>query len=451
MSKKHPNPSSANQVAFRRAIRVSGSWSMRVLQGKTRAQSIVIIALSMLALIAIIGLAIDGGSMYGQRRKAQNGADGAALAATRLMLDQYEQMLLANLQDVDGTAAQEQALKSTIMTYAAAHDIVASTVQAYFVNDNRQVVSVPVHPMPGGLPCGTGGGMSPCQVGQNGAIPWTISVRGITVTGRAQTGAFFMKTLGYDTVGASATGTALMGVGVSVSNIAVMPLGLYTDTANIENMVPGQLYTLLDSSTSQGPGNLGWIDWNAESSSANATAALIECGFNPSNRTQAQWDAFCPSQAGQGHVLGPTAYWTGWPAPDAGGGPLVGVQNSYFIQYGPGEIGWWLQASSGVTLSNCEDLATRVNGGNGEVFVLPIIDYEYNTGGGGSNVYYHLRTILLFRLHNSAINCHEHLPTGGTIQHWHIEGYYIQRYSTNTSGQVGDLRHNSNHIVFLAP
>src|SRR5690348_16146716 len=116
------------------------------------------------------------------------------------MLSQYEQMLLDNLQDVDGTSDQEQAVKDTILTYAAAHDVITSSVKAYFVNDNRQVVSVPLHTLPGGQPCGSNGGLQSCQVGQNGVIPWTISTRGITVTGRAQTGAFFMKTLGYDNV-----------------------------------------------------------------------------------------------------------------------------------------------------------------------------------------------------------------------------------------------------------
>jgi Flp pilus assembly protein TadG len=434
---------SSNQIAPRSGSRASRRTGIPSIRGKTRGQSMLIIALASVALIGLVGLAIDGGSMYGQRRNAQNATDGAALAATRLMLTQYEAMILANLVDVDGTAAQEQDLKNTITSYAAAHGLIASSVKAYFVNNNRQIVSVIANGNLGN-PCGTAPGLSPCQVGQNMAIPWTIGARAINVTGRSQTGAFFMKFLGFNDVGATATATALMGVGVTTSNISAMPFGLFTTTLDIDNMVPGQLYVLIDSNVSQGPGNSGWVDWNAQSSSANATNALIDCGYNPSVHDQAEWDVWCPSHAGQGNVFGPTTYWTGWPSITAG--PLT----DYYVQYGPGELGWWIQASTGVTIRNCEDLATRVNGGNGEVFIIPIFD---TWTGSGTGTYYHLRTLARFRLHNSAIDCHEHspLPGGGQTQHWHIEGYYVQRYSADTSGQAGDLRQNSNHIIFLAP
>src|SRR5215210_5473266 len=45
-----------------------------------RGQAMVLIALCMLALVAFVGLAVDGGSLYLQRRTAQNAADGASLA-----------------------------------------------------------------------------------------------------------------------------------------------------------------------------------------------------------------------------------------------------------------------------------------------------------------------------------------------------------------------------------
>ncbi|MDK1119607.1 MAG: Tad domain-containing protein [Anaerolineae bacterium] len=46
-----------------------------------RGQVLVIIVLSMVALIGIVGLAIDGGNVYVDQRKAQNAADSAALAS----------------------------------------------------------------------------------------------------------------------------------------------------------------------------------------------------------------------------------------------------------------------------------------------------------------------------------------------------------------------------------
>lgn len=52
---------------------------------RSKGQVIVIFALLMLALVAILALAIDGGLTYYQRRLAQNAADAAALAGARVM------------------------------------------------------------------------------------------------------------------------------------------------------------------------------------------------------------------------------------------------------------------------------------------------------------------------------------------------------------------------------
>src|SRR5687768_3795933 len=92
-------------------------------RGKSRGQALPIIALSMLVLVAIVGLAVDGGSAYGQRRKAQNAADGVALAGTREMLRHYQQMIIDYRFDVDGTAAKEDLVKEMIDDYAAKNGI----------------------------------------------------------------------------------------------------------------------------------------------------------------------------------------------------------------------------------------------------------------------------------------------------------------------------------------
>ena len=46
-------------------------------------QALVIVALAIVALAAIVGLAIDGGRLYELRRQVQNGADAAAMAGPR--------------------------------------------------------------------------------------------------------------------------------------------------------------------------------------------------------------------------------------------------------------------------------------------------------------------------------------------------------------------------------
>src|SRR5437867_3347317 len=93
----------ARRNSAKRARRLlSNAPTPRMPAAKQRGQVAIIIALSMVALIAVLGLAIDGGSIYAQRRTAQNSSDAAALAGTRVMLDGFDAMILANPEDVDG-------------------------------------------------------------------------------------------------------------------------------------------------------------------------------------------------------------------------------------------------------------------------------------------------------------------------------------------------------------
>ena len=53
---------------------------------RQRGQILVLFALSLVAIIAAVGLVLDGGSAFAQRRSEQNAADVAALAALQLRL-----------------------------------------------------------------------------------------------------------------------------------------------------------------------------------------------------------------------------------------------------------------------------------------------------------------------------------------------------------------------------
>jgi Flp pilus assembly protein TadG len=54
---------------------------------RSEGQALVIVALAFLVLIAFLGLAIDGANAFGQRRRVNNAADAASLAATRVLID----------------------------------------------------------------------------------------------------------------------------------------------------------------------------------------------------------------------------------------------------------------------------------------------------------------------------------------------------------------------------
>jgi len=72
---------------------------------RRRGQVLVLVALSLLVLLGIVALAVDGGSLYAERRKMQNAADAGALAGARVLC--YEEHLdLASRDDAVDTEAR---------------------------------------------------------------------------------------------------------------------------------------------------------------------------------------------------------------------------------------------------------------------------------------------------------------------------------------------------------
>src|SRR4051794_7658694 len=392
---------------------------------KMRGQVAIVIAVAMVVLIAFVGLAIDGGSMYAQRRTAQNSADAAALAATQKMLTLYDQMILvpANYYDVDGTADDDTAINNQITTYATTHGLTRSKLQAYYINDNKQVI-----------------GSADQQVGSYGAVPWASGgAKGIVVKSRADTDSFFMKLFGFNTVGASATTNAFMGIAVdSGDGFGVLPIGFFTTTSGIENMVIGQDYTLIDGNSLDG-GDWGWLDFNDQGSSRTTVQKWINCGFNPVIDSLTKWNEFCTSDTG-GSAYGPAQM---WPCVDSSDSSCVETATSRF-HFGYQTDGWWLLGSSGTVNSSCQDMAQMLSSaGDGAEFVIPMFD-----GTVSNPTRYHLRAFGNFIMQNSYVDCHvsDPGPGGGSHQHWHIEGVFDSFHVFSGTGRHGDLRHTSAHL-----
>src|SRR6478672_5690457 len=135
-SKRQLNsPSPQNRGRNTRGARPHFAYKAR--QG----QAAILIALAILALLAVVGLAIDGGAAYAQRRAAQNSADAAALSATRVMLDRYMDMVAQNPDgDIDGSYQDDQDIRQTITDYATRHGVDPSALQAYYVTDSKQAI-----------------------------------------------------------------------------------------------------------------------------------------------------------------------------------------------------------------------------------------------------------------------------------------------------------------------
>src|SRR5512140_3204612 len=105
----------------------SGGQDPRSL-GRQRGQILILTALSLIALMAAIGLLLDGGNAYAQQRAVQNGADAAANAGA--------DVLAVNLSGIAKTDAQVSAAVTAISVPNAI------TPTAYYTNVKGQPIDL---------------------------------------------------------------------------------------------------------------------------------------------------------------------------------------------------------------------------------------------------------------------------------------------------------------------
>jgi hypothetical protein len=109
-----------------------------------RGQALVIIALALAGLAGIVGLVVDGGNAFSDRRKAQNAADAAALAAAYSRIRGGEDMVTAALNSAAENGYNNDGVTNVIELYSPPKDgphtgnveyiqvIITSHVRTYF-------------------------------------------------------------------------------------------------------------------------------------------------------------------------------------------------------------------------------------------------------------------------------------------------------------------------------
>jgi Flp pilus assembly protein TadG len=156
-----------------------------------RGQTMIIMVFAMIGLLAMTGLAIDGGTVYVERRRMQNAADSAALAGTRLLSSAI----------CDSASADDATIAAEVDKYAQQNGVPAGNVVADYVNADENVLG---------------------RVG-SGSIP--NGATGISATVAISRSTYFVSLLGIDTSSASAPATAMTGP-IRQLGGGVMPVGV---------------------------------------------------------------------------------------------------------------------------------------------------------------------------------------------------------------------------------
>ncbi len=155
-------------------------------------QAIVIMVFALIALLAFAALAIDGGNAYVERRRAQNGADAAALAGARqVWVNQVnrDSSETAILSEANG-AAEKNGIGDTNNING---DDVNGYVKAYYTDRNGNAL--------------TNNG-NPIAVGASGSIP--PNADGLKVYASRDFKTFIAGIIGRTDMGATADATAVI-------------------------------------------------------------------------------------------------------------------------------------------------------------------------------------------------------------------------------------------------
>jgi Flp pilus assembly protein TadG len=208
---------------------------------RQRGQIIVIFALSAFATIAMLGLILDGGGAFAQRRVEQNAADLASLAgANAWLLDTN-----TATRDASAIAAARAVASQGGYTDGANGATVGVTPAAYgSLGETVQVDITAPH--------------DNAFAGMIGMPTWTVGTTATAITGP----------------GGSADGSAPVMFNVGVFNNGVVPTGIYAD--------PAHPYTFGDGNGDY-PNNAGDIAWTDFAQPANLDSNAVRQIINGSD------------------------------------------------------------------------------------------------------------------------------------------------------------------------
>jgi Flp pilus assembly protein TadG len=321
-----------------------------------RGQVLVIVALSLVVIVAMVGLVVDGGYAWGQQRQTQNASDAASEAGAI--------QLARNIAGVSPAATDADVLAA--VNSAASANGIGNPVACYTDFNG--------HPIDGAGAV-TADANSCTGAAMVGGLSIPPGAYGVRAEGSRTFNTFLMRVIGFNQLTTTATATTRAGwsggacaadAGCVILPITVPVTVVSCDGSgnaqptNTAYTWPEPLYII--PLCKNGPGNVGWIDWTP---TAGGTSELINAITNPSN---------------------PALKWPGWYyMTSTGNVNSAGVENALNAYDGqnvqfPMFDGTCNTQPGGPLLSNCP---------------------PGNLGGNGSNQWYHIGAMATFKFCSS--------------------------------------------------
>jgi hypothetical protein len=248
-------------------------------------QALVIMVIAILAIVAGMGLIIDGGNAWAQQRMTQAGNDAAAEAGAVVLARMY-----AGEPD-PGSWDAEVASQVTSTADANAIDLTA----AYYTDICGTLLKADGTKAAGtGDAAAVGGGVLPTNNHTNPDCPSGVvgPVAGVQAQGHKLFDSFVSRVIGIGQLNANTTATAVMGLlqGTcdAASGCVVLPVTApvtvvscdKTGEADVTDVDWPMNTPVTVPLCKNNPGNVGWIDWDPK---AGGTSELINSILHPDN------------------------------------------------------------------------------------------------------------------------------------------------------------------------
>jgi hypothetical protein len=212
-----------------------------------RGQVLPLMVGGLVVLLVLVGLVIDTGVAFKERRTAQNISDLAAMAGTRVIADKYLN-------------------PSSTVTGA---NVYAAIDKSITLNGCEEPCTWTGRYVQPDVSLGSFTEMEDVVV--EGLIP--AGAQGVTVTTARRPGTYFIRVIGQSDWQVAAVGTAMTSRLPDPPAGILLPIGIFD-----ADYKTGQLYTLTEGY--EGPGNFGWISWDG-SMDANTMADSVCVPDNP--------------------------------------------------------------------------------------------------------------------------------------------------------------------------
>lgn len=236
-------------------------------------QVLVLVAIALVAMLAVVGLIIDGGFVYAQQRDSQNGSDAASTAGALVIAHNLPFRALGQAgPKTDGDVAD------AVETSTAANGL--EDYQAWYTNLAGSLIDTA-----GNVVASTA---SAAEVG-GGTLP--AAAWGVRVDTSQAFNTFFSRVVGITDLTASTTATSVSGYveNAGAGNVipVTIPLNIIfcQNNGNFETQQPPTRWPLntpvvLPLCKGNASGNVGWLDWYPP---AGGTSELADAILHPNN------------------------------------------------------------------------------------------------------------------------------------------------------------------------